>query len=60
VSAIRDYNAMFGAGFDTSADKFQDYYKDFSQRLKKRELDLVIVVNKFINRKVRLFPCLCQ
>ncbi len=47
-AAIRDYNALFGSSFDTSADKFQNYYKDLSQRLKKRELDLVIVVNMFL------------
>jgi type I restriction enzyme R subunit len=47
-AAIQDYNALFGASFDTSADKFQNYYKDLSQRLKKRELDLVIVVNMFL------------
>ena len=46
--AIQDYNALFGTSFDTSADKFQNYYKDLSQRLKKRELDLVIVVNMFL------------
>ena len=32
---------MFGTSFDTSADKFQNYYKDLSLRLKNRELDLV-------------------
>jgi type I restriction enzyme R subunit len=47
-ATIRDYNALFGTSFDTSADKFQNYYKDLSQRLKKRELDLVIVVNMFL------------
>jgi type I restriction enzyme R subunit len=47
-AAIRDYNALFGTSFDTSADKFQNYYKDVSQRLKKRDLDLVIVVNMFL------------
>ncbi len=47
-AAIGDYNALFGTRFDTSADKFQNYYKDLSQRLKKRELDLVIVVNMFL------------
>jgi type I restriction enzyme R subunit len=47
-SAIRDYNALFGTSFDTSADKFQNYYKDLSQRLKRRELDVVIVVNMFL------------
>ncbi|MFC8538648.1 type I restriction endonuclease subunit R [Streptomyces sp. NPDC057249] len=46
--AIRDYNAMFGTSYDTSADKFQNYYKDLSQRMKNREIDLVIVVNMFL------------
>ena len=46
--AIRVYNAMFGTSFDTSADKFGNYYKDLSARLKGRELDLVIVVNMFL------------
>lgn len=46
--AIQDYNAIFGTRFDTSADKFQNYYKDLSLRLKKREIDLVIVVNMFL------------
>ncbi|NUQ11202.1 MAG: type I restriction endonuclease subunit R [Gemmatimonadaceae bacterium] len=46
--AIRDYNALFGTSFDTSADKFQNYYKDLSLRLKRREIDLVIVVNMFL------------
>ena len=45
--AIRDYNSMFGTSFDTSADRFQNYYKDLSLRLKSREIDLVIVVNMF-------------
>jgi type I restriction enzyme R subunit len=47
-AAITDYNAIFGTSFDTSADKFQNYYKDLSERLKKREIDLVIVVNMFL------------
>ena len=47
-AAIADYNALFSTSFDTSSDKFQNYYKDLSQRLKKRELDLVIVVNMFL------------
>jgi type I restriction enzyme, R subunit len=46
--AIKDYNATFGTSFDTSADKFQNYYKDLSLRLKHREIDLVIVVNMFL------------
>ena len=27
-SAIEDYNAMFKTNYDTSADRFQNYYKD--------------------------------
>ena len=46
--AIQDYNGLFGTSYDTSADKFQNYYKDLSQRLKNRELDLAIVVNMFL------------
>lgn len=46
--AIKDYNALFGTNYDTSADKFQNYYKDVSLRLKNRELDMVIVVNMFL------------
>ncbi|RTL43632.1 MAG: type I restriction endonuclease subunit R [Candidatus Melainabacteria bacterium] len=47
-AAIKDYNALFATSYDTSADKFQNYYKDLSQRLKNRELDVVIVVNMFL------------
>lgn len=46
--AIQDYNDVFGTSYDTSSDKFQNYYKDLSQRLKNRELDLAIVVNMFL------------
>jgi len=47
-SAIADYNAMFNVNYDTSADKFQNYYKDLSLRMKNREVDLLIVVNMFL------------
>ncbi len=46
--AIRDYNEMFATNYDTSADKFPNYYKDVSLRMKNRELDLLIVVNMFL------------
>jgi type I restriction enzyme R subunit len=39
---------MFGTSYDTSSDKFQNYYKDVSQRVKDRELDVLIVVNMFL------------
>lgn len=47
-SAIDDYNGMFQTTYDTSSDKFQNYYKDVSLRMKNKELDLLIVVNMFL------------
>ena len=47
-AAIRDYNEMFHTNYDTSSDKFQNYYKDVSLRMKNKELDLLIVVNMFL------------
>ncbi|PWK81951.1 type I restriction enzyme R subunit [Lentzea atacamensis] len=46
--AISDYNAAFGTTYDTSAAKFENYYKDLARRVKDREVDLVIVVNMFL------------
>lgn len=46
--AIIDYNAMFQSNYDTSSEKFQNYYKDVSLRMKNREIDLLIVVNMFL------------
>ena len=47
-AAINDYNEMFKTNYDTSSDKFQNYYKDVSLRMKNREIDLLIVVNMFL------------
>lgn len=46
--AIDDYNKQFKTNYDTSSKGFQDYYKDLSNRMKKREIDLLIVVNMFL------------
>ena len=46
--AIANYNAMFHTNFDTSSEKFQNYYKDLSMRMKQKEVDLLIVVNMFL------------
>lgn len=46
--AIKDYNQMFATNYDTSSDKFQNYYKDLSLRMKNRQVDLLIVVNMFL------------
>ncbi|MGL5712312.1 MAG: type I restriction endonuclease subunit R [Paraclostridium sp.] len=46
--AIKDYNDTFKTNYDTSSDKFQNYYKDVSLRMKNREIDILIVVNMFL------------
>ena len=47
-SAIQDYNEMFHTNYSTDSDKFQNYYRDVSLRMKNKELDLLIVVNMFL------------
>jgi len=47
-NAIKDYNEMFGTSYDTSSEKFQNYYKDVSLRMKNREIDILIVANMFL------------
>ncbi len=47
-SAIDDYNKEHSVNYDRSLDKFENYYKDLSMRVKEREVDLLIVVNMFL------------
>ena len=47
-AAIGDYNEMFQTNYSTDSDRFQNYYKDVSLRMKNKELDLLIVVNMFL------------
>ncbi|WP_222400914.1 type I restriction endonuclease subunit R [Mycoplasma struthionis] len=47
-SVINDYNNMFSTNYDISSEKFQNYYKDISLRMKNREIDILIVVNMFL------------
>ena len=47
-SCIDDYNKMFNTNYDSSSKGFQNYYKDLSQKVKDREVDLLIVVNMFL------------
>lgn len=46
--AIKNYNETFNTAYDTSSEKFPNYYKDLSLRMKNREVDLLIVVNMFL------------
>lgn len=47
-AAIQDYNEMFHTNYSTDSERFQNYYKDVSLRMKNKELDLLIVVNMFL------------
>lgn len=43
---IADYNATFGTNFST--DTFAEYFVDVSDRIKKKEIDILLVVNMFL------------
>lgn len=47
-SAINDYNTLFKTNFSTESNGFQNYYRDLSARVKKQEIDLLIVVGMFL------------
>lgn len=46
--AIADYNAMFQTNYGVDCQEFQNYYRDLAQRVKKQEVDLLIVVGMFL------------
>lgn len=46
--AINDYNKRFKTNFSSDGNGFQDYYKDLSDKVKKRQIDLLIIVNMFL------------
>lgn len=46
--AISEYNKKFKTNFSSEGNSFQDYYKDLSDRVKHREVDILIVVNMFL------------
>ncbi len=43
---IKDYNKLYGTNYST--DRFYDYYRNLQQRIKDKEVDLVLVVNMFL------------
>ncbi|MBF9018353.1 MULTISPECIES: HsdR family type I site-specific deoxyribonuclease [unclassified Oceanispirochaeta] len=47
-SAIADYNSAFKTNFGVDSQGFQNYYRDLAQRVKKQEVDLLIVVGMFL------------
>lgn len=47
-AAIADYNAAFKTNYSVDSTGFQNYYRDLAQRVKKQEVDLLIVVGMFL------------
>ncbi|KLI25492.1 type I restriction endonuclease subunit R [Brachyspira hyodysenteriae] len=47
-SAIKDYNQIFETSYDTSDEKFENYYRDVSLQMKNNRIDILIVVNMFL------------
>jgi len=46
---ITDYNVMFGTSYSTKdSDSFYNYYRNIADRVKAREIDLLLVVNMFL------------
>ncbi len=46
---IQEYNQTFGSKFTTKdSESFYNYYRDIAQRVKKREIDILLVVNMFL------------
>ena len=43
---IKDYNNLFATNYST--DRFYDYYKNLQERIKNKEVDLILVVNMFL------------
>lgn len=48
TAAINDYNKDFKCKFSVDSEGFQNYYRDLSLRVKKQEVDLLIVVGMFL------------
>lgn len=46
--AVDEYNKMFQTTFGVESKEFQNYYRDLSNRVKNREVDLLIVVGMFL------------
>jgi type I restriction enzyme R subunit len=48
-SYITDYNQMFGTSYSTrDSDSFYNYYRNIADRVKAREIDILLVVNMFL------------
>lgn len=48
TKAINDYNKMFRTTYGVESKEFQNYYRDLSEKVKDKEIDLLIVVGMFL------------
>lgn len=48
AAAVADYNAHFKTNFGIDGQGFQNYYRDLANRVRSREVDLLIVVGMFL------------
>lgn len=48
TKAIEEYNQAFGTNFGVDSAAFQNYYRDLALRVRKGEVDLLIVVGMFL------------
>ena len=46
--AIKDYNEFFKTNFSLDSNGFQNYYRDLANRVRDKEIDLIIVVGMFL------------
>lgn len=46
--AISNYNAVFKTNFGVERKEFQNYYRDLANRVRRQEIDLLIVVGMFL------------
>lgn len=46
--AISNYNAIFKTNFGVESKEFQNYYRDLANRVRRQEIDLLIVVGMFL------------
>ena len=46
--AVKDYNSFFKTNFSVDSRGFQNYYRDLANRVRSKEIDLLIVVGMFL------------
>jgi len=48
TKAINDYNILFKTSYGVDSNEFQNYYRELANRVKNKEVDLIIVVGMFL------------